>query len=154
MATQNTQAILQNYSAKRENLMLILHQINDEKGYIDKEDMQNIADFLDISPTDVYGVVTFYSFFNLEKKGKYIIRVCQSLTCDMLDKKAIITALESECNTKMDETSSDNMFTLEYTNCLGMCDKGPAIMINKKVYTQLTPLKITDIISELKKGGE
>jgi NADH-quinone oxidoreductase E subunit len=152
MVTSEVQAMITNYTAERKNLMLILQQINDEKGWISKEDMQQIADYLDISPTDVYGVASFYSFFNLKEKGKYIIRICQSLTCDMIEKDNILQALESACGIQLGQTSSDKLFTLEYTNCLGMCDKGPAMMINKEMVTALTSRKISEIIAELKKG--
>jgi NADH-quinone oxidoreductase E subunit len=134
-------------------LLPILHQINDEKGWISKEDMQEVADFLNISPTEVYGVATFYQFYNTEPKGKYVIRLCQSITCDMKNKQNIVNALESECATTIGKTSNDKLFTLEYTNCLGMCDKAPAMMVNKDVYTQLTEEKIKKIIAELKKGA-
>lgn len=151
--SQHLQAILAETSTARENLMPVLHRVNDEYGYISQDAMVEIASHFDISPTDVYGVVTFYSFFNIEKKGTFVIRLCQSISCDLTDKTQIVRALETACNTTFGNTSPDNKFTLEYTNCMGLCDQAPAMMVNKDIHASLTPEKITTIISQLKKGG-
>ncbi|MFH1428751.1 MAG: NADH-quinone oxidoreductase subunit NuoE [Candidatus Margulisiibacteriota bacterium] len=153
MEKKTVKTILEGYEAKKENLMLILNDINDTNGYIDKADMQDIADFLDISATEVYGTTTFYSFFNLKQKGKYIVRVCKSVSCDMAGKSDIVKTIEEELKIKIGDTSADKMFTLEYTNCMGMCDVGPAMMVNKEIHTKLTPQKIKEVIGNLKKGG-
>ena len=145
-----TKSILEKYESKRENLLPILHEINDTDGYISKESMQEIALFLDISPAEVYGTTTFYSFFNIEKKGKYIIRLCRNISCHLAGKEDIAWTLEKELGIKFGETTEDYNFTLEYTNCIGMCDSGPAMLINNDVHTLLTPSKVRHIINGLK----
>ncbi len=147
-------SIIENFEPRRENLLPILHAVNDSRGYIGEAVMQEIADYLDISATEVYGTTTFYSFFNLEPKGKFIIRLCRSISCELGNKSSIARTLEKELKIKFGETTRDKFFTLEYTNCIGMCDKGPAMLVNKKVYTQLTPAKAKKIITDLKKGGQ
>lgn len=144
--------ILSKYEAKREKLIPILHEINDEIGYVGQFSMQKVADHLNISATDVYGTATFYSFFNLEPKGKYIIRLCQNLSCDLANKSEILMILEKKLGIKVGETSPDKKFSLELTNCMGMCDKGPSMLVNKKIYSSLTGNKVKKIISELKKS--
>lgn len=146
-------AILEAYEAKRESLIPILHDVNDAHGFVSEKAMQAIADYLTVSPTEVYGTATFYHFFNTKQKGTYVIRVCQSISCDLAGKDAIIRALEKELKIPVGGTTKNGRFTLEKTNCIGMCDQGPAMLVNKKVYTKLTPQKIKKIIAELKKKG-
>lgn len=152
-ATAATQEILQTFEAKRENLLAILHAVNDTAGYIDQEAMQEIADFLNISPTEVYGTTTFYSFFNVREKGRYIIRLCRSVSCHLAGNEDIVKALEVELGIKMGETTTDKMFTLEYTNCMGMCDIGPSMLVNNNVHNHLTPAKAKKILHDYCKGG-
>ena len=154
MAGKSTMAILEKYSAERENLLPILHEFNDKKGYIGKNVMQDIADYLSISANEVYGTASFYAFFNLRKKGKYVIRLCRSISCSLAGAAKIAKALEKELKISFGETTKDNKFSLEYTNCMGMCDEGPSMLVNKDVYTKLTPQKVKTIIAQLKKGGK
>lgn len=146
------QDILKNYEPKRENLMPILHDVNDTHGFVNDSAMQKIAKFLSISSTEVYGKTTFYAFFNTEQKGEYIIRLCKSLSCDIIGKKKISETLKKELGIGFGETTADKKFTLEYTNCMGMCDIGPSMLVNKVMNTHLTPEKIKSVISDLKKG--
>ena len=150
MTNTSVNEILKKFETERTNLLPILHEINDTVGYIDRDTMQDIAEYLDISATEVYGTTTFYSFFNIKPKGKYVIRLCQSVSCDLAGKNDIVEALEDEIGIVFGETDPDFKFTLEFTNCMGMCDKGPAMLVNKEVYTNLTPEKIRDIVSGLK----
>ena len=146
----NTAEILSRYNHDRDNLMCILHEINDSRGNISEKDMQEIASHLHISPTDVYGTATFYSFLNTEPKGRYVVRLCKSLSCDMAGKQAVAVSLEHAAGTTFGKTSADGRFTLEYANCMGWCDQGPAMLVNQEVHTRLTPEKVTEILSQLK----
>lgn len=148
--TPKNAEILSRYGQDRDNLMPILHEINNTRGHISEQDMQEIACHLNISATDVYGTATFYSYLNTEPKGKYVIRLCKSLSCDMAGKEVIAAALEAAAGCAFGKTSADNRFTLEYGNCMGWCDKGPAMLINHDVHTQLTPDKAKEILSQLK----
>jgi len=151
MSKNKAAAILKEFSPDRENLLPILHEYNDKIGYIGKEHMQDIAEYLDMSPTEIYGTATFYHFFNLEPKGKYVIRLCKSISCDLNGKDKIIKALEKELKISFGETTRDKKFTLEYTNCMGMCDVGPSFLVNKEVFNKLTPAKVKKILADLKK---
>ncbi len=153
MAGTSAKSILKAYEPKRENLMPILHDFNDRIGCISQKNMQEIADFLSVSATEVYGTASFYAFFNLKPKGKFVLRLCRSVSCDLAGKSRVAKALEKELKISFGETTKNNMFTLEYTNCMGMCDRGPAMLVNKTMYDKLTPAKIKKLIAELKKAG-
>jgi NADH:ubiquinone oxidoreductase subunit E len=131
---------------KRESLMPILQDVVDSFYYLNEERMVAIAKALDISTADVYGTASFYSFLNTTERGKYAIRVCQTIICDMKRKEDIIDAITELIGIKPGQTSHDGKFTLEYTNCLGWCHKGPAMLINDEVYTELTPENVKDIL--------
>ena len=134
------------YGKKRDSLMPILQDVVDNFYYLNEERMVAIAKALDISTADVYGTASFYSFLNTDERGKYAIRVCQTIICDMKRKEDIIDAITELIGIKPGETSHDGKFTLEYTNCLGWCHKGPAMLINDEVYTELTPENVKDIL--------
>lgn len=142
--------LVRKYGSGRENLLPILQDIQRKFGFISDFAMQEIAHRLNIHPVEVYGVVTFYSFLSTEPKGKYVIRLCKTISCELAGKEAIANTLERELGLKFGETSSDRKFTLEYCHCIGMCDQGPAMLINEQVYTKLTPSKVIEIIENLK----
>lgn len=135
----------------RESLLPILQGIVTEERFISEVAMTEVARELDMSAALVYGTATFYSFLDTKPRGKYVVRVCKTITCDMKGKRQIIKALEDSLKVKVGETSKDNKFTLLETNCLGWCHKGPAMLINDEAYTELTPEKVSEIIGEYMK---
>ncbi len=144
------EALTKKLGSGRESLLPILQNIQRKFGYISDFALQEIARYLDIHPVEVYGVVSFYSHLSVEPKGKYIIRLCKTISCDLLGKEAIARTLEKELGLKFGETSKDKKYTLEYCNCIGMCDQGPAVLINEQVHTRLTPSKVVEILGKLK----
>ena len=138
---------------KRENLIPILQGIIEEKNYLTDEDMVLIAKELDISAADVYGTASFYSFMDTEVRGKYVIRICKTISCSMKGKLDVLHAIEDTLKIKVGETTSDKLFSLLETNCIGWCHKAPAMLINDTPYTELNPQKVTEILQEyLKKN--
>jgi NADH:ubiquinone oxidoreductase subunit E len=130
----------------RESLMPILQAIVQKHNYLTDEAMVEVARELDISAAEVYGTASFYTFLDTQVKGKYIIRVCKTITCSMKGKSDIIHTLEEILKIKVGETTSDKQFSLIETNCIGWCHKAPAILINELPYTELTPEKVSEII--------
>jgi NADH-quinone oxidoreductase subunit E len=114
--------------------------------------LTEIARELDMSAAQVYGTATFYTFLDTEPRGKYVIRVCKTITCDMKGKNQLIHAIENTLKIKVGETSQNRKFTLLETNCLGWCHKGPAMLINDESYTELTPEKAIEIITDYVKN--
>jgi NADH:ubiquinone oxidoreductase subunit E len=130
----------------RDSLIPILQGIVERYNYLTDEAMVEVAKELDISAADVYGTASFYTFLDTNVRGKYVIRVCKTITCSMKGKSEIIQTLEDMLKIKVGETTSDRLFSLIETNCIGWCHKAPAILINEMPYTELTPEKIVEII--------
>jgi NADH-quinone oxidoreductase subunit E len=130
----------------RESLMPILQAIVQKHNYLTDEAMVEVARELDISAAEVYGTASFYTFLDTQVKGKYIIRVCKTITCSMKGKSDIIHTLEEILKIKVGKTTSDKQFSLIETNCIGWCHKAPAILINELPYTELTTEKVSEII--------
>ena len=135
----------------RESLMPILQAIVQKHNYLTDEAMVEVAKELDISAAEVYGTASFYTFLDTQVKGKYVIRVCKTITCSMKGKSDIIQTLEEILKIKVGETTSDKLFSLVETNCIGWCHKAPAILINELPYTELTPEKVSEIIKDYMK---
>ncbi len=136
------------YGASREALMPILQAIVQEKNYLTEEDMVAVAEALDISSADVYGTATFYTFLDIKSRGKYVIRVCKTISCHMSGKDEIIKALQDTLKVGVGDTTPDKKFTLLTANCMGWCHKGPVMLINDEVYPELTPEKAIKIVQE------
>jgi NADH:ubiquinone oxidoreductase subunit E len=132
----------------RESLMPILQAIVQKHNYLTDEVMVEVARVLDISAAEVYGTASFYTFLDTQEKGKYVIRVCKTITCSMKGKSDIIHVIEEMLKIKVGETTSDKQFSLIETNCIGWCHKAPAILINELPYTELTPEKVSEIIKD------
>jgi NADH-quinone oxidoreductase subunit E len=139
---------VQHYGKERKALLPILRGIALHKNYIAQDDMVCVARALDISAADVYGTASFFHLLGNEKLGKYVIRLCKSITCEMKGKNKVLRALEEELRIELGETTHDGLFTIEATNCIGLCDQGPAMLINNTPYTHLTPEKVHEIIYE------
>lgn len=147
--TVEIEQLVEQYGKERSALLPILQGIQRNHRYISDFAQQEVARLLDIHPVEVYSVISFYSFLNCKPKGRNIVRLCQTITCDLLGKKAVSDAVERELGIKFGETTVDNRITLEYANCLGMCDQGPAMLVNDKIYTHLTPEKAVKILNEV-----
>jgi NADH-quinone oxidoreductase E subunit len=142
--------LCKSYGTERSALLPILQAIQKNHKYISDFAQQEIARMLDIHPVEVYSVVSFYTFLHSEPKGRNIVRLCRTIVCDISGKDLVENAITRELGIKFGDTTKDKRITLEYTNCLGMCDQGPAMMINDNIYTQLTPEKAVNILNELK----
>jgi NADH-quinone oxidoreductase subunit E len=132
----------------RESLMPILQDIVQKHNYLTDEAMVEVARELDISAAEVYGTASFYTFLDTNVRGKYVIRVCKTITCSMKGKSDIIQTLEDMLKIKVGETTTDRQFSLVETNCIGWCHKAPAILINEMPYTELTPERVSEIIKD------
>jgi NADH:ubiquinone oxidoreductase subunit E len=139
---------IKKYGKKRETLMPVLQSIVEKKHYLTEDSMLEVAKNLEISAAEVYGTASFYSFLDIKERGEFVIRICKSITCDMKGKNEIIKALENKLKIKFGETTPDKKFSLLLTNCIGWCDKSPAMLINDEVYTELTPQKAVKIIQD------
>ncbi len=134
----------------RADLLERLKQAQHRYGYLPEKTIARIAKALDMPVGEVYGVATFYSFLATKPQGRNIIRVCKSLPCFLKNSQMIIESIEGEMGIKPGETTPDGRFSFQLTNCIGACDKAPAMMINSDVHTDLTPGKIAQILRAYK----
>jgi NADH:ubiquinone oxidoreductase subunit E len=148
----NTQTILEKYTPEKSNLLHILHECQRESGqhYISKDTIKEIAAYLNVPLSSVYGVITYYSLLSVEPRGKYIIRVCDSPICNAQGAESLLTTVKELLGIGVDETTGDNLFTLEVSECLGRCAQAPSVMINDTVYGNLDRKKLETIIEKHK----
>jgi NADH:ubiquinone oxidoreductase subunit E len=139
------------YGRSREHLLPIMQGVVEKESYLSEYSMIEIAREMDLPAAEVYGTATFYSFLETKKMGKYIIRVCKTISCAMKGKGQVVMAIQDMLKIPLGETTPDGRFSLLQTNCLGLCHKAPAMMINHDVYTDLTPEKVREIISDYMK---
>ena len=143
------------HGRNRQNLLPILQGVIERKMYLTEHSMVEIARELDIPAAEVYGTATFYSFLEHKKMGKYIIRLCKTISCSMKGKNQVLLTIQDMLKIKTGQTTPDGKFSLVETNCLGWCHKAPAMVINHEVYTDLTPDRVRGILSDyLKRESE
>jgi len=146
----NKKDILQQYPPLMENVLLILHDIqnNNPRHYLSEKDLTIIANYLNVTDSSIYGVASYYTLFSLKPRGKNIIRVCNSPVCDMAGSNDIKKELCKILKVDIGETTADELFTLETTECLGQCDTAPVMSVNEDLYGNLTAEKISPIITD------
>jgi len=140
------ESLAERFGRDRSALIPILQEVQRRYHQVSDFAMQSIADILDIHPVEVYSVVTFYAFLNEGYHGKFVIRLCRTISCEMERSTTVARQLENDLGVRFGETTPDGMFTLEWANCLGMCDQGPALLVNDQVFTQVTPEKVHEIL--------
>jgi NADH:ubiquinone oxidoreductase subunit E len=135
------------YGRERENLLPIMQGVIEKERFLSEYSMVEIAREMDLPAAEIYGTATFYSFMEVKTMGRYIIRICKTITCAMKGKSQVLFAIQDMLKIKVGETTADGKFSLLQTNCLGLCHKAPAMLINHEIYTDLTPEKAREIIS-------
>lgn len=134
----------------REELVSRLKEAQNKFGYVPEEIMAELAESLDIPINEVYGVASFYSFLSIKPLGRNVIRICKSLPCYLKHCQVIIETVEKELGIRPGETTPDGRFSFQLTNCIGLCDRAPAMMINHDAHVDLTPEKIAQILQSYK----
>ena len=143
------------YKDEKTPLMMILSDIQNEYGYIPLEVQQIVSKKTGISVAEIYGVVTFYSFFSLEPKGKYVIGCCLGTACYVKGAQQIIDKFSEILSVKPGETTADGLFTIDALRCIGACGIAPAVTINGKVYPKMTVDAVPGVVKEyLDKEGK
>jgi [NiFe] hydrogenase diaphorase moiety large subunit len=148
--SEEIEGYIKEYGTNRSALLPVLQAVERKHGFVSDFAQQEIARILDIHPVEVYSVISFYSFLHSKPTGRNVVRLCRTISCDMAGKDQIENAIKRELGIEFGETTKDNKITLEYTNCVGMCDVGPAMIINERVYTKLNPEKAVNILNEIK----
>ena len=153
--TSKLDEIIRAYDGKKSNLIAILQKVQEIYRYLPEEAMIYIGTKIEgLSPATVFGVATFYAQFSLEPKGKYEIKVCDGTACHVRGSMPVLNAIRAKLNIPTGQLTSENgLFSLETVSCLGACGLAPVVVINDKVYPQMTSDAITIVLDTLMKEG-
>jgi NADH-quinone oxidoreductase subunit E/NADP-reducing hydrogenase subunit HndA len=149
-AVKQIEEICGRYRDEKTPLMMILSDIQNEYGYIPLEVQEIVSRETGISVAEIYGVVTFYSFFSLTPKGKYVIGCCLGTACYVKGAQNVIDKFSEILKIKPGETTEDGLFTLDALRCIGACGIAPAVSINGTVYPKVTTSQVPEIIDKYK----
>ena len=151
--TSKLDAIIESYGCKKSNLIAISQKVQEIYRYLPEEALIYIGTKIEgLSPATVFGVATFYAQFSLEPKGKYEIKVCDGTACHVRGSMPVLNAIRAKLNMPEGQLTSDNgLFSLETVSCLGACGLAPVVVINEKVYPQMTSDAITIVLDTLLK---
>ena len=134
-----------------ERLIPLLHWVQGKLGYLPFEIQEYVAGKLDISPIQVYGVVSFYHFFTTTPRGRYQLKVCLGTACFVKQAQQLLDTLSEELGTEVGGISSDGLFNLEQVRCIGACGLAPAAMVDDQVAGNLTPAKVRSLVRRLRR---
>ena len=152
-AVKQIEKIIERYQDEKTPLMMILSDIQNEYGYIPLEVQELISEKTGIPVAEIYGVVTFYSFFSLEPKGKYVIGCCLGTACYVKGAQQIIDKFSEILGIAPGETTADGLFTIDALRCIGACGIAPAVSINGKVYPKMTVDMVASVVEEYRAMG-
>lgn len=138
------------YKKKKRNYLELLQDIQNRKNYIPLKLLENMCKNLEISKSKIFGVLTFYAQFTTEKRGRYLIKLCNGTACHVKGAREIKNALEKKYGLKDGRTTPDGKFTLQEVACLGSCFLAPVMMINNQYYGNLTAERALSIFRNLK----
>jgi NADH-quinone oxidoreductase subunit E len=144
------QEILAKYADVPGGMIEAFHAIQAELSYLPEEAIVEAAQVFGKPVSQAYGVATFYSMFSVKPRGKNVIRICESAPCHVAGAAEVVAALEKELGTSMGNTTTDGLFALEFTECVGQCQGTPVITVNGKPYVDVSPAKIAGILAEYK----
>jgi NADH:ubiquinone oxidoreductase subunit E len=133
-------------------LISVLHRVQGVYGYLSEQHMQEVAEHLEVPAATVSGVATFYHFFRLKPRGKYMIQFCMGTACYVKGMQTVIDVFCEELGIGIGETTKDGLFSLEITRCLGVCGLAPVVMINETVHGKLTPQSVPVILAAIRKN--
>jgi NADH:ubiquinone oxidoreductase subunit E len=143
--------IIDKHRNEKWGLIPLLQEVQELCGYIPPKSIDIIARALNMFPSQIQGVITFYSGFALKPKGKYVLKVCRGTACHVKGSRSILRLMQKELNLSEGETSPDYQFTLETVACLGACFLAPTMMINRDYFGKLSPTKVTSVLGEYQK---
>jgi NADH-quinone oxidoreductase subunit E len=154
--SENVKAEIKQFKGKypdpKSALLTALHAAQREHGWLSPEVMRDVAEVMDLPPTEVASVASFYTMFNRQPVGENLIQVCTNISCSLLGAEHIVEYLKDKLGIDVGETTPDNKFTLTIVECLGSCGTAPMMQVNDTYYESLTEEKIDQILEELAKG--
>ncbi|MBI2845257.1 MAG: NADH-quinone oxidoreductase subunit NuoE [Chloroflexi bacterium] len=142
--------ILKRYPDKRSAILPTLYLAQRDYGYLTPKAMQEVAELLELDPTEVNTVAAFYTLFYREPVGKFVIQVCEDLPCALCGAEKIVSHLRERLGIEVGETTADGLFTLQTVMCVAGCDRAPVMQVNLKYFEGLTPESVDKILEELR----
>ena len=151
--TTELKSFIGEWKDKPGNLIMVLHKVQQTYGYIPRNIAIEISSMLDVPRAKIYGVVTFYNFFKLQKAGKYIAQVCLGTACYLRGGDDLIKEFERQLGVGVNATTPDGLFSVEAVRCLGCCGLAPVVVVNGEVYGKLKKDDVAGIIEKYRKLG-
>ena len=148
---EETIEIAEKYTQDKENLIPILNEIQEKYGYIPKTSQLEISNYLNMPMAEIFGVITFYSRFTLEPKGKYNISVCLGTACFVKGSGRLLDRLKGRLKIDEGKTTEDGKFSIDTTRCVGACGIAPVFTVNNEVYGHATVKKLDEVLDKLEK---
>lgn len=147
--------IIESNEDRQSSVITVLQNVQREYRYLPIEILEYVSEKMDISPAKIFGIATFYENFSLDRKGKYVIKICDGTACHVKKSTPILEILRKELSlTEERHTTDDLLFTLETVSCLGACGLAPVITINDKVYGKMTPEKTVELLNMIKEENK
>jgi NADH-quinone oxidoreductase subunit E len=137
------------FPTKRAVLLPALHAVQHEYNWIPPQALEEIGAFLELAPADVLDTASFYEEYWLKPKGKYLLQVCRSLSCEVCGSRQITEHLQKKLKLELGETTADKKFTLVELECLGSCGTAPCVLVNEVLYEDVTPRQVDDLLNTL-----
>jgi NADH-quinone oxidoreductase subunit E len=154
VSSDDIKAMIENRGRNIESLIIILQDIQKELGYIPEEAVDIVAAELGISPTRIYGILTFYAQFRLFPPGEHSLKVCQGTACHVMGGERILKYLSDKLDVKAGETTSDRRFSFERVACVGCCGMAPVVLVDDKPLGNSTIKSVDSLIDESEKGED
>lgn len=144
--------IIARYPRKKSALIPLLHLSQQQNGYVTQEAMRHIAELLDITPAEVLGTASFYEMFRFEPTGKYLINICQTMSCQLMGADDLMHHAEHKLGIKAGSTTPDGLFTLQHAECQAACTEAPTLQVNYRHRFRVTPAEFDQLVDDLRAG--
>lgn len=151
---QEALALMKRYPNKSAALLPILHMAQREFGLIDEEAEKAVAELMGLSPISVREASHFYFMFHQHPVGKYHLQVCHNVSCTLMGAETILDHIKKHLGLEDHQRTEDGLFSLERVECLACCDRGPAMLVNEELHTELNSDRLADLIAELRRGSK
>ena len=144
---------LSRYPQKQAALLPMLHFVQEKKGWIEPDDMAQVAEALDLTPAYVHSIATFYTMYNKHPVGRHLVQVCTNISCHLNKGEEVLERFLAETGARQGEISDDGEFTVIEAECLGACGFATVVQVNDRYFEDVTPEKVADIVAELRSAA-
>lgn len=145
--------VIAGYPPSREHLISILQEVQGEYGYLSRDSINRISDYLKLPSSKVFGVATFYNQFKLNAPGRIQIQICRGTACHVKGSLNLLDALTTALGIEVGQTTKDGMFSLETVACLGCCSIAPAMMVNGRFFGRLDKKSVEELVEKFRAAG-